>query len=60
VIRLSRVVAIEAKKKQMKKPSRTKSKAGEKQGPAPGNVIRIMSARRKPVEVENRSGRRQT
>jgi DNA end-binding protein Ku len=59
VIQLSRVVAIDAKKKQMK-PSRAKSKAGEKQEPAAGNVVRIMSARRKPVEVENCSGRRQT
>ncbi|NKK97288.1 hypothetical protein GFM02_03150 [Rhizobium leguminosarum bv. viciae] len=60
MIRLSRVVAIDAKKKQMKKPSRAKPKTREKQEPAAGNVIRIMSARRKPVEVENRSGRRQT
>ncbi|TAV84844.1 hypothetical protein ELH93_26260 (plasmid) [Rhizobium leguminosarum] len=60
MIRLSRVVAIDAKKKQMKKPSRAKSKAGEKQEPAPGNVIRIMGARRKLVEVENHLGRRQT
>ncbi|NKM03027.1 hypothetical protein GFM29_04120 [Rhizobium leguminosarum bv. viciae] len=60
MIQLSCVVAIDAKKKQMKKPSRAKPKTREKQGPAPGNVIRIMSARRKPVEVENRSGRRQT
>lgn len=54
MIRLSRVVAIEAKKKQMKKPSR------EKQGAAPSNVIRIMSARRKSVDAENHTGRRQT
>nr|KZB01043.1 hypothetical protein A4A59_14870 [Rhizobium leguminosarum] len=59
MIQLSRVVAIDAKKKQMK-PSRAKSKTRETQGPAPGNVVRIMSARRKPVEVKNRSGRRQT
>ncbi|NKM75794.1 hypothetical protein GFL84_00205 [Rhizobium leguminosarum bv. viciae] len=59
MIQLSCVVAIDAKKKQMK-PSRAKSKAGEKQEPVAGNVIRTMSARRKPVEVENRSGRRQT
>ncbi|TAU80777.1 hypothetical protein ELI41_24800 (plasmid) [Rhizobium leguminosarum] len=60
MIRLSRVVAIEAKKKQMKKRYRAKPKTSEKQGPAPSNVIRIMSAWRKPVEVENRSRRRQT
>ncbi|TAY71892.1 hypothetical protein ELH83_31675 [Rhizobium leguminosarum] len=60
MIRLSRVVAIEAKKKHMKKPSSTKSKAGEKQEPAPSNVIRIMSARCKSVDAENHPGRRQT
>ncbi|NKL21879.1 hypothetical protein GFM07_22840 [Rhizobium leguminosarum bv. viciae] len=59
MIQLSRVVAIDAKKKQMK-PSRAKSKTREKQGPAPGNVVRIMNARRKPVEVDNCSGRRRT
>ncbi|MEH2700718.1 hypothetical protein GFL93_07450 [Rhizobium leguminosarum bv. viciae] len=59
MIQLSRVVAIDAKKKQMK-PCRAKSKVGEKQEPAPGNVIRIMNARRKPVEVDNCSGRRRT
>lgn len=33
---------IDAKKKQMKKPSRTTSKSKEKQEPAPSNVINIM------------------
>lgn len=49
---------IGAKKKQMKKPSRTTSKSKEKQEPAPSNVINIMDALRKSVEAENRPGRR--
>ncbi|TAV01247.1 Ku protein (plasmid) [Rhizobium ruizarguesonis] len=49
---------IDAKKKQMKKPSRAKPKAGEKQQPAQSNVINIMDALRKSVEAENRPGRR--
>ncbi|MBN9982840.1 Ku protein [Rhizobium laguerreae] len=49
---------IDAKKKQMKKPSRTTSKSKEKQEPAPSNVINIMDALRKSVEAENRPGRR--
>jgi DNA end-binding protein Ku len=47
---------IEAKKKLLKKPAKTKQK--DKAGPAPGNVINIMDALRKSVEAENRSGKR--
>jgi DNA end-binding protein Ku len=46
---------IEAKKKLLKKPAKTKPKG--KDGPAPGNVINIMDALRKSVEAENRSGK---
>lgn len=46
---------IEAKKKQMKRPSKAKPKGKEKEEPAPSNVINIMDALRKSVEAENRS-----
>lgn len=49
---------IEAKKKQMKRPSKAKLKNKDKAEPAPSNVINIMDALRKSVDAENRSGRR--
>ncbi|RXT30126.1 hypothetical protein B5P46_03495 [Rhizobium leguminosarum] len=60
MIRLSRVVAIEAKKKQMKRPYRAKPKSREKQGPAPSNVIRTMNILRNSVDAEIQPGRRRT
>jgi DNA end-binding protein Ku len=48
---------IEAKKKQMKKPARAKSKEKEKAESAPSNVINIMDALRKSVDAESGSGR---
>ncbi|NLS20095.1 Ku protein [Rhizobium sp. P40RR-XXII] len=49
---------IAAKKKQMKKPVKTKPNAKDQAEPAPSNVINIMDALRKSVDAENRPGRR--
>jgi DNA end-binding protein Ku len=47
---------IDAKKKSLKKPSKSASKAPAS-SPAPNNVVNIMDALRKSVAAENRSGK---